>query len=183
MPTIYQDFREAKRFAIRENSTLGTAKEVLQPSGPRLRGLTRFLPTTRKSKRNASVQLTRHHDCSQARRIAHPWCRAVGYRRNQVTFPGCVASIPSARSGIGKDAIHRDRYCLAPAGSTDRHIQAAHDPAREISLRYEGQRFSLDASQSGIRRARHFCLCRRRGLNWEFPGELFWPSGHCGTIA
>ena len=38
-----------------------------------------------------------------------------------------AACVSRATSGLGQDAVHRDRHCAAVAGGVDRHIQAAKD--------------------------------------------------------
>ena len=46
----------------------------------------------------------------------------------------------------------------------------------------ERQRFGLETSQPGFWRTRDFRLCRRRGLDRKFSGELFRSGRHCGVV-
>ena len=122
---------------------------------------------------DAGVQLARHHDRPENRRTADPERGAAGDRTVAATHAASSAGVSRARSGLGQDALHRDRRCAGVAGGFDRHFQAAKNRSRCVSAGRKSQRFDLEASQSLFRRDWNLRLRGRGSFHRKLSGELF----------
>ena len=131
---------------------------------------------------DAGVQLARHDDRAEARRAADSERRAAGHRTTPEAHARSAATLSRATSGLGQDALHRDRHCAIVIGGFDRFLEAAKPQPRREQPWTEDRGFHLEASQSDLRGDRDFRLCGRGSVHRELSGELFRLARDCGSL-
>ncbi len=151
VPAVFERARHSRRGYHRSSG-----------SGQPLRGGTRE-PRNRiqSTGPDAGFQLAGHHHRPETRRAADPGRGAVRGRTVTATRAKSSACVSRRASGLGQDAIYRDRRSPGAVGRVNRQFQAAKTRNRSLPCWREAQRFDLEASQSPVGRNRYFRLCGR----------------------